>query len=84
MPSIEWTLSSELDALVTLIRVSAQRTTRRLKDVLATETDGLQFLRLMKFSGVGQHPTEDRDLNIIEQINQTLLIWLVPKQHIRS
>jgi hypothetical protein len=71
MPSIEVTSVDDLDALVNSIRSSAQRTVRRLKEVMASETEGLQVLRLMKFSGVGHHPTEDRPLNIIEQINQT-------------
>jgi len=71
MPSIEVTTVKDLNALVLSIRSSAQRTVRALKDILATESDSLHVLRLMKFSGVGHHPTEDRTLNIIEQINQT-------------
>lgn len=71
MPSIPITSVKDLDALVLSIRASAQRTVRSLNDILANETDSLQVLRLMKFSGIGHHPTEDRALNIIEQINQT-------------
>lgn len=71
MPSIEVTSVKDLDAVVLSIRSSAQRTVRALKDIVATESDSLHVLRLMKFSGVGHHPTENRTLNIIEQINQT-------------
>lgn len=71
MPSIQITSHKDLDVLVQSIQASAHRTVRSLHDILANETDSLQVLRLMKFSGIGYHPTEDRALNIIEQINQT-------------
>ena len=71
MPAIQITSPTDLDNLVTSIRASAQRTVRSLHDILANESDSLHVLRLMKFSGIGHHPTEDRALNIIEQINQT-------------
>ncbi len=71
MPSIQITSVKDLDELILSIRASAQRTVRSLNAILANEADSLQVLRLMKFSGVGHHPTEDRALNVIEQINQT-------------
>jgi hypothetical protein len=32
---------------------------------------GVDFLRRMRFDEIGRHPLEDRDLNLIEQVNQT-------------
>ena len=61
----------ELDKQVQSVRSAAERTVRALRDLLAHETDSLQVLRLMKFTGLGHHPGEDRSLNLIEQINQT-------------
>lgn len=71
MPTLVIHSTSDADALVSSIRAAAERTVRSLRDILANETESLQVLRLMKFSGIGHHPTEDRPLNIIEQINQT-------------
>ncbi len=71
MPSIQISSSKDLDALVQSVRASALRTIKSLNDILANEKDSLQVLHLMKFARIGQHPTEDRSLNIIEQINQT-------------
>jgi hypothetical protein len=34
-------------------------------------SDGLAILRALKFESFGRHPLESRDLNLIEQINQT-------------
>lgn len=71
MPSILISSPSDIDKLVSSIRDSAHRAVRSLHDLLVNETDSLHVLRLMKFSGIGRHPTEDRKLNIMEQINQT-------------
>jgi hypothetical protein len=71
MPSVQIRSNQELDALAQTIRSAAQHASRSLRDILAREDDGLQVLRMMKFAGIGRHPTEDRDLNIIEQVNQT-------------
>lgn len=61
----------ELDQLVTAVRAAADRTVRAVRDILASEGDSLQVLRLMKFSEIGHHPIEERPLNLIEQVNQT-------------
>lgn len=71
MPSVQVRSNQDLDALAQTIRLSAQQAARSLRDILAIKDDGLQVLRMMKFAGIGRHPTEDRDLNIIEQVNQT-------------
>lgn len=43
---------------------------------MAHEDDGLQALQLMKFTELGHHPTEDRALNLLEQVNQTFTYLL--------
>lgn len=53
MPSIQVSSLVDLDALVTSIRSSGQRTVRRLREVLAAESGSLQVLSLKKFSDVG-------------------------------
>lgn len=71
MRSREISSIRELDDLVTAVRAAADRTVRAVRDILASESDSLQVLRLMKFSEIGHHPIEDRTLNLIEQVNQT-------------
>ena len=61
----------EIDKLSRAVRSSAERTVNSLRLLLANEPDSLHVLRLMKFSEIGHHPTEDRKLNIIEQLNQS-------------
>lgn len=61
----------EIDRLARSVRSSAERTVNSMRLLLANEPDSLHVLRLMKFSEIGHHPTEDRKLNIIEQLNQT-------------
>ena len=61
----------EIDKLIQSVRAASDRTVHSLRDLLANERDSLQVLRLMKFHEIGHHPSEDRKLNIIEQVNQT-------------
>lgn len=58
------------------VRAAAQKTWRALKSLMAHEDDGLQALQLMKFTELGHHPTEDRALNLLEQVNQTFTYLL--------
>jgi hypothetical protein len=44
---------------------------RRLRDLTVDPTRGLALLRSLKFSEFGRHPLEDRNINLIEQVNQT-------------
>ena len=71
MATIEISSVEQLDKLAATVRASADRTVRSIRNILGSETDSLQVLRLMKFSEIGQHPTDDRPLNLIEQVNQT-------------
>ena len=66
------TSMKELDQAVQSVRAGAERTVRALRDLLANERDSLQVLRLMKFSDSGRLAGENRSLNLIEQVNQTL------------
>ena len=64
------TIRSEADAdrYIALLQKSAGR----LKEWIAGhDGDALDLLRRMKFEIVGDHPIEDRPLNVMEQINQT-------------
>lgn len=53
------------------VRLSADETLARLRRLTAHDGDGLALLRRLKFETVGRHPLDDRDLNFIEQVNQT-------------
>ena len=71
MASIKISTEQDLDHLVRSVRSADDRTVRALSDILANEGDSLQVLSVMKFKEIGHHPTDDRHLNIIEQVNQT-------------
>src|SRR6266849_990828 len=50
------------------VRASA----RRVQEWIAAQSgDPLDLLRRMKFDPIGYHPIEDRQLNFVEQVNQT-------------
>lgn len=68
MPDIFVRSVDDVDRLLGQVRASAQR----VHDWIAAQTgDPLDMLKRMKFEPVGFHPTEDRQLNVVEQINQT-------------
>ncbi|MFM1814526.1 MAG: hypothetical protein RLZ98_1221 [Pseudomonadota bacterium] len=76
------TIRSKDDAtqLLDEIRNSAQRTQNWLA---AQSAEPLELFRMLKFERVGCHPLEDRQLNVVEQINQTwtyLVALLAAKQ----
>jgi hypothetical protein len=62
---------SDVTPLLERVRDAATRTARELASLTASELDGLQLLRNMKFTEMAWHPLDERPLNLIEQINQT-------------
>lgn len=72
MAPLQITSIKDLDQAVQSVRAGAERTVRALRDLITHERDSLQVLRLMKFSDSTRAVREDRSLNLIEQVNQTL------------
>lgn len=62
--------TSELDELENQVIAAAKRTVEALRKLLS-EAEPLHAFSQMKFELSGFHPTNDRSLNLIEQINQT-------------
>lgn len=60
----------ELDELENQVIAAAKRTVDSLHTLLS-EAEPLHAFSQMKFEPSGFHPTDDRSLNLIEQINQT-------------
>jgi hypothetical protein len=60
----------ELDELENQVIAAAKRTVESLRTLLS-EAEPLHAFAQMKFQLSGCHPTADRSLNLIEQINQT-------------
>jgi len=49
-----------------------RRSAAHIRDLLiASKDQPLDLLRRMKFELIGRHPIDDRELNLVEQINQT-------------
>ena len=49
-----------------------RRSATHIRDLLIANKDQpLDLLRRMKFELIGRHPVDDRELNLVEQINQT-------------
>jgi hypothetical protein len=62
----------DVDPWLSRVRAAANRTAQALARVSASEPDGLELLRRMKFTEMAWHPLDDRrSLNLVEQINQT-------------
>lgn len=60
--------TADVDRYMDQLRASA----RRAQEWIAGQAgDPLDLLRRMKFETIGFHPIEDRELNFVEQINQT-------------
>ncbi len=59
---------NDVRGLETRIMAAAHRAATEIR---ATGGTGLEFLRRLKFEECGRHPTDDRPLNLIEQVNQT-------------
>jgi hypothetical protein len=62
----------DLAAWEAQVRLAANQTLADLRQRIATQNDGLLFLQELKFERCGRHPVDDRELHLIEQINQTL------------
>jgi hypothetical protein len=60
-----------LTDLIRKVLESAKVTQRRLKNLLNESDSGIHFLHSLKFLPVGCNPLNLRDLNLIEQLNQT-------------
>jgi hypothetical protein len=60
----------ELDELENQVIAAAKRTVDALRALLS-DAEPLHAFSLMKFELSGFHPTDDRSLNLIEQVNQT-------------
>jgi hypothetical protein len=61
---------AEAESLLGRVRAAADVAARRLKDLTVDPNDGLTVLRSIKLSEFGRHPLEDRDINLIEPVNQ--------------
>lgn len=72
MTLLQITSIKELDQAVHAVRMTGERTVRALRDLLANESNSFQVLRLLKFCDSARPPSEERSLNLIEQVNQTL------------
>ena len=62
---------AEIEIFEKSIRAAADLAVQRLRELSTSSSDGLAVLRALKFEPFGRHPLEPRDLNLIEQINQT-------------
>jgi hypothetical protein len=60
----------QLDELESQVTAAAKRAVERVHKLLS-EADPLYAFAALKFEAYGFHPTVDRPLNLIEQINQT-------------
>lgn len=60
--------AADVNRYMDQLRASARRVQQW---VAAHSGDPLDLLRAMKFDAIGYHPIEDRQLNLIEQVNQT-------------
>ena len=61
----------DIDRLCLSVRAAADRTLSALRDLISSKNDGLEVLQFLKFKEIGRHPTEDRHINLIEQVNQS-------------
>jgi len=68
MPHLVATNRAELMDYEKRVITSADVAISRL---IASPERGIDLLARIKFEPIGRHPTEDRDLNLIEQVNQT-------------
>lgn len=65
------TAITEINALETEVREAADASQRALEHLVRESPDGLSLLQQLKFHPVGRHPVERRELNLVEQLNQT-------------
>jgi|SRR5713101_6593010 len=60
--------SADVDQYLARVIASTRRTQER---IAALDINSLKLFRLMKFEAFGFHPIDAREINLIEQINQT-------------
>lgn len=68
--------SADVDRYLGRIIASTRRAQER---IAALDINSLELFRLMKFGSVGFHPIDEREINLVEQINQTwsyIALWL--------
>ena len=70
MPHIIYRLE-DLEPLRSSVHKAARSTFQRLNEL---GTDPLAFLHALKFDARGYHPVDGRELNLIEQLNQTFTV----------
>jgi hypothetical protein len=70
MPTTIRTIA-EIEPLIRRVQAAADRTNQAIKRLLEDEPNGIEVLRRMKFTEMAWHPVDDRQLNLIEQLNQT-------------
>lgn len=68
---IELHNARQIPPYIRKVRSAADMTLKSLRKALAGSNDSLALLRDLKFNKMGRHPLQDRDLNLIEQLNQT-------------
>lgn len=59
---------ADVDRYLARIMDSTRRAQER---IAALDINSLELFRLMKFGAVGFHPIDEREINLVEQINQT-------------
>ena len=62
---------AEVEPLLAQVRAAADRAAQAVRRLVEAEPNGIEVLRRMKFTEMAWHPLADRQLNFVEQINQT-------------
>jgi hypothetical protein len=62
---------AEIGPLLERVQTAAACTAQMFSTLVASRTEPLELLRQFKFQKIGRHPLEHRELNFIEQVNQT-------------
>jgi hypothetical protein len=60
--------SADIDRYLARIIAATRRAQER---IVALDINSFELFRLMKFGSIGFHPIDERELNLVEQINQT-------------
>ena len=68
MTALQVQSAAELPALISQV---VEETETAYKRLVSLGQDGIHIFERIKFEQIGRHPLENRDLNLIEQVNQT-------------
>lgn len=60
----------EAESIKGVIIKSCNSTTKRIQSFIS-DSDGMDFFHMIKFTQIGKDPIKDNSLNFIEQLNQT-------------